>query len=87
MRKITASAFRFAYTSETDRLVVASALLMIEITGVMPLPPAKATIGDVVVVQHEQAGRAHDLDRGARRERVVHPVRHATAGNALHRWS
>ena len=36
---------RFAYTSATSRAVVTSADLMIERTGVMPLPPAKATIG------------------------------------------
>ncbi len=36
---------RFAYTSAISRAVVASAVLMIERTGVMPLPPAKATIG------------------------------------------
>ena len=42
------SALRFAYTSVIGRAVVASALLMIEITGVMPLPPANATIGTSV---------------------------------------
>ena len=42
---MTESALRFAYTSRIGRVVVASALLMIEITGVMPLPPANATIG------------------------------------------
>ncbi len=42
---MTASAVRLAYTSVICRRVVASALLMIESTGVMPLPPAKATIG------------------------------------------
>ena len=40
-----ASSPRLAYTSTIGRSVVVSALLMIEITGVMPLPPAKATIG------------------------------------------
>ena len=42
---MTESALRFAYTSTIRRSVVASALLMIEMTGVIPLPPAKATIG------------------------------------------
>ena len=36
-------------------------------------------------MQHEQARRAHHLDRVARRERVVHPVRHPPAGHPLHR--
>jgi len=36
---------RFAYTSVISRAVVTSAVLMIARTGVMPLPPAKATIG------------------------------------------
>ena len=49
---------------------------MIEITGVMPLPPANATIGVVAVVEHEEPGRAQHLDGVARREGVVHPVRH-----------
>ncbi len=35
--------------------------------------------------QHEQARRAHHLDRVARRERVVHPVRHSAGRNALDR--
>ena len=76
---------RLAYTSGIGRVVVASALLMIEITGVMPLPPANATIGTSVVAQHEEPRRAHHLDGVARRERVVHPVRHPPAGDALHR--
>ena len=42
---MTESALRFAYTSRIVRSVVASAVLTIEMTGVMPLPPAKATIG------------------------------------------
>ena len=42
---MTPSALRLAYTSAISRAVVASALLMSESTGVMPLPPAKATIG------------------------------------------
>ena len=46
--KMTASAERFAYTSVIGRCVVASAVLMIEITGVIPLPPANATIGTSV---------------------------------------
>ena len=46
---MTASALRLAYTSVIGRVVVASALLMIEITGVMPLPPANATIGTSVL--------------------------------------
>ena len=44
------------------RSVVASALLMIEITGVMPLPPAKAIDGPVVIVEHEESGRAQHFD-------------------------
>ena len=39
---------------------------MIEMTGVMPLPPAKATIGASVVAEHEQPGRAHHVDGVAR---------------------
>src|SRR5215510_7620364 len=42
------SPLRLAYTSEIGRAVVASALLMIENTGVIPLPPANATIGTPV---------------------------------------
>src|SRR4030095_8595711 len=42
---MTLPAPRFAYTSAISRDVVASAVLMMERTGVMPLPPAKATIG------------------------------------------
>jgi hypothetical protein len=42
---MTLSGLRFAYTSTISRTVVASAVLTIERTGVMPLPPAKATIG------------------------------------------
>ena len=36
---------------------------MIEITGVMPLPPANATIGTSRRAEHEQPGRAHHVDR------------------------
>ncbi len=36
---------RFAYSNRTDRSVVASALLITEITGVMPLPPLNAISG------------------------------------------
>src|SRR5262249_2764334 len=43
--KMTAPGSRFAYTSAIERAVVARAVLMIERIGVMPLPPAKATIG------------------------------------------
>ena len=51
----------------------------------MPLPPANATIGASDGTEHEEPRRAHHLDRVARRERVVHPVRHAPLGDALHR--
>ena len=83
--KITESALAVRVHEQDRARRGASALLMIEITGVMPLPPANATIGTSRVVQHEEPGRAHHVDRRARRERVVHPVRHAAAGHALHR--
>ncbi len=40
---------------------------------------------DVSRVQHEQAGGPHHVERVARRERVVHPVRHHALGDPLHR--
>ena len=56
--KITESALAVGVHERDRPVVVASALLMIERTGVMPLPPAKATIGTSVLVQHEEARRA-----------------------------
>ena len=43
--KMTDSGSRLAYRRRTDRADVASTLLAMDITGVMPLPPQKATIG------------------------------------------
>ena len=43
--KMTDSRSRLAYSRRTDRAEVASTLLAIESTGVIPLPPQKATIG------------------------------------------
>ena len=83
-RRSPSRRLRFAYTSRIGRVVVASALLMIEITGVMPLPPANATIGTSRSCStNSPVGRITSIV-GARRERVVHPVRHAAAGDALH---
>jgi hypothetical protein len=47
---------RFAYTSAISRAVVASAVLMIERTGVMPLPPRRPRSGSRRA-QYEEPGR------------------------------
>ena len=42
---MTESTLRLAYTNVIERVVVERAVLTIDITGVMPLPPANATMG------------------------------------------
>ena len=73
------------HEQDRTRVVVASALLMIEITGVMPLPPANATIGTSRSCSTKSpVGRITSIVApGA--SVVVHPVRHAAARHALHR--
>ena len=50
------AASRFAYSRRTGRCVVASTLLVIAMTGVMPLPPQKARHGPRVCGQNTPAG-------------------------------
>ena len=62
-----------------------SALLITEITGVIPLPPENATIGVLRGRQREHARRPGEGEHVALGDLVEHPVRHAAAGHALHR--
>ena len=58
---------------------------MIEMTGRDAAAAGERHDRHVGRAQHEEPGRAHHVDGVARRERVVHPVRHPPVGDALHR--
>ena len=68
----------------TERRVVASTLLVIDMTGVIPLPPQNASTGRSSLLGAEHPGRLGDLENVARRDVVEEPVGDEASGDALH---